>query len=53
MRAVFNEMDDSYYSDAFLVFDYLGDVVNLIDVVVSLLIGYLGEELVVVHEPRL
>ncbi|GAU95195.1 hypothetical protein RvY_06855 [Ramazzottius varieornatus] len=46
-------MDKSYYSDAFLVFDYLGDTINLIDVVVSLLIGYLGEELVVVHEPRL
>ena len=53
MRSVFSELDDSYYRVAFSLFDYLGDVVNMIDLVVSMLVGYLGEELLTVHDPRL
>ena len=51
-RTVFKELSAPDYQTAFIICDYVADFIYLLDIVVEMFCGYLGEERVLVREPR-
>ncbi|GAU97447.1 hypothetical protein RvY_08736-2 [Ramazzottius varieornatus] len=51
-RTVFRELSEPDYMTAFIVCDYVADFIYFLDIFVEMYCGYLGEERVLVREPR-